>query len=224
MTRWKLPDRVDGVTARRLRPARAKLPSTGRAQRSGISQWDASGKAEELAIADEAADPQHGPSCCSTPRPRVPPAVGDSPVARRGNSVIAAPHIDTAVAFGRAAGLTPPLSDLARSARRRRKAVRRSTGKTSVRAAAGFVEFGCKHGRSANASPVRNSSLTQPVPARCREDAGADEEQLTLARPLGGHHPSPPRSDFWRRSSHRQTACSNASFENGFTGRRARGR
>jgi hypothetical protein len=141
---------VDGVTAPAIAAgARAVLPSTGRTQRSGISQWDASGVFEELAIADDAAGHPsartllllYAADLAFRLRWEIRPSLED------GNSVIAAPYIDTAVAFGRAAGLSAGwLSDLFGFAPppTERRFVELA-GKTSVRGAAGFVEFGCHH-------------------------------------------------------------------------------
>jgi hypothetical protein len=141
---------VDGVTAPAIAAgARAVLPSTGRTRRSGISQWDASGVFEELAIADETAGHPsartllllYAADLAFRLRWEIRPSLED------GNSVIAAPYIDTAVAFGRAAGLSAGwLSDLFgfAPAPTERRFVE-LTGKTAVRAAAGFVEFGCRH-------------------------------------------------------------------------------
>jgi hypothetical protein len=141
---------VDGVTAPAIAAgARAVLPSTGRTQRSGISQWDASGLFEELAIADEAAGHPsartllllYAADLAFRLRWEIRPSLDE------GNSVIAAPYIDTAVAFGRAAGLSAGwLSDLFgfAPAPTERRFVELA-GKTAVRAASGFVEFGCQH-------------------------------------------------------------------------------
>jgi hypothetical protein len=141
---------VDGVTAPAIAAgARAVLPSTGRTERSGISHWDASGVFEELAIADDAAGHPsartllllYAADLAFRLRWEIRPALEE------GNSVIAAPYIDTAVAFGRAAGLSASwLADLfgfAPTPTERRFVD--LTGKPSVRAASGFVEFGCHH-------------------------------------------------------------------------------
>lgn len=141
---------VDGVLAPAIAAgARAVLPLTGLTQRSGISQWDASGLFEELAIAGDVA---------GKPSARVLLLLYAADLAFRlrweirptleeGNSVIAAPYVDTAVAFGLAAGLDKSwLTDLfgfAPAPTQRRYAV--LPRKASVRAATGFIEFGCRH-------------------------------------------------------------------------------
>jgi hypothetical protein len=140
---------VDGVTATAIAAgARAVLPSTGRTRRSGISRWDASGVFEELAIADEAAGRPsartllllYAADLAFRLRWEIRPAL------EAGRSVIAAPYIDTAVAFGRAAGLSAGwLTDLFgfAPAPTERRFVE-PTGKTTARPATGFVEFGCE--------------------------------------------------------------------------------
>jgi hypothetical protein len=139
---------VDGVRAAAIAAgARAALPSTGRTRRSGISRWDASGLFEELAIADDAAGRPsartllllYAADLAFRLRWEIRPAL------EGGRSVIAAPYIDTAVAFGRAAGLSAGwLTDLfgfAPTPTERHFAVR--ADKTAARGALGFVEFGC---------------------------------------------------------------------------------
>jgi hypothetical protein len=126
--------------------ARAALASIDRRKRSGISHWDASGLFEELAIADENAGRAsartllllYAADLAFRVRWEITPALA------AGRSVVAAPYVDTAIAFGRAAGLgggwlrnlfgfAPPPSD-----RRFAEPARRPAGKSGY----GFVEFG----------------------------------------------------------------------------------
>jgi hypothetical protein len=124
------------------------LPAIGRTRRSGISQWDASGLFEELAIADESAGRPsartllllYAADLAFRLRWEIRPAL------EAGRSVVAAPYTDTAVAFGRAAGLSAGwLTDLfgfaPTPAERRFVGL---AGKTSARTTTGFVEFGCR--------------------------------------------------------------------------------
>lgn len=140
---------VDGVAAPAIAAvARAALPSTGRSTRSGISQWDASGLFEELAIAEEAAGQPsartllllYAADLAFRLRWEIRPSL------ESGRGVIAAPYVDTAIAFGRAAGLGAGwLADLFRfapspSERRFVEPARRIPGRLSH----GFIEFSCE--------------------------------------------------------------------------------
>lgn len=136
---------VDGVDpAAVLADARAAL---GTPARGGISRWDASGVFQELAVADEAAGAPsartllllYAADLAFRLRWQIRPAIAD------GRTVVAAPYVDTAMAFGRAAGLEAAwLSNLFRFAPRARK--RRFVHARAGRAAAvndGFVGFSC---------------------------------------------------------------------------------
>jgi hypothetical protein len=99
---------VDGVSAAALKvAAREALASLDRRRRSGISHWDASGVFEELAIADEHAGRPSARTLlllyAADLAFRLHWEIG--PALAAGRSVVAAPYVDTAIAFGRAAGL-----------------------------------------------------------------------------------------------------------------------
>jgi hypothetical protein len=138
---------VDSVSSVALtNAARAALASIDRRKRSGISHWDASGLFEELAVADESAGRPsartllilYAADLAFRVRWEIAPALA------AGRSVVAAPYVDTAIAFGRAAGLSggwlknlfgfapPP------GVRRFVEPARRQPAKHG----AGFVEFG----------------------------------------------------------------------------------
>ena len=96
---------VDGVDpAAVVADARAAL---GSPSRGGISQWDASGVFQELAVADEAAGAPsartlvllYAADLAFRLRWQIRPALAE------GRTVVAAPYVATALAFGRAAGL-----------------------------------------------------------------------------------------------------------------------
>ena len=96
---------VDGVDpAAVLAKARSAL---GAPSRGGISKWDASGVFQELAVADEAAGAPsartllllYAADLAFRLRWQIRPALAE------GRTVVAAPYVDTALAFGRAAGL-----------------------------------------------------------------------------------------------------------------------
>jgi hypothetical protein len=157
------------------------LPSAGLTRRTGVSQWDASGVFEELAIADEAAGHPsartllllYAADLAFRLRWEIRPAL------EAGRSVIAAPYTDTAVAFGRAAGLRAGwLADLFgfAPAPAERRFVE-LTGKTSARTTTGFVEFGCQ------CLTARAIGLTRPeLVARTTDYLRTAARQRRIAR------------------------------------------
>jgi hypothetical protein len=101
---------VDGVDASALlAAAKAALGTTPAAIRGGISRWDASGVFQDLAVADaEAGAPSartllllYAADLAFRLRWQIKPALAE------GRTVVAAPYVETAMAFGRAAGLRP---------------------------------------------------------------------------------------------------------------------
>jgi thymidylate kinase len=100
---------VDGVNGVAVKAAaRQALAAIGRIRRGGVSTWDASGLFEELTVAEDEA---------GTPSPRTLLLLFAADLAFRlrweiepalaeGKVVIAAPYIETAVAFGRATGIS----------------------------------------------------------------------------------------------------------------------
>jgi hypothetical protein len=136
---------VDGVDpAAVLAEARAAL---GSPSRGGISKWDASGVFQELAVAEDAAGAPsartllllYAADLAFRLRWQIRPALAE------GRTVVAAPYVDTAVAFGRASGLRPGwLKHLFRFAPR--ASDRRFVHAPNARWAAvndGFVGFSC---------------------------------------------------------------------------------
>ena len=139
---------VDGVDAAAVKAVAKRILSThGRHGEGGISHWDASGLFEELVVAgDEAGIPSartllllYASDLAFRLRWEIEPALAE------GRMVVAAPYVDTAIAFGRAAGLragwltslfrfaTPPTD---------RRYVEAPQTRRS-RASNGFVEFSC---------------------------------------------------------------------------------
>jgi thymidylate kinase len=138
---------VDGVDERSLLCAAGDaLAACERANRGGISRWDASGIFEELAVADERAGRPsartllllYAADLAFRLRWEIRPALS------QGLTVVAAPYVSTAVAFGRSAGLPAAwLSNLFRFAPR--PAARIIVQTAAARRASdrkGFVEFG----------------------------------------------------------------------------------
>jgi hypothetical protein len=137
---------LDGVSGGALKAAALGLKSNG-FRGAGISQWDASGIFGELAAAErEAGAPSarvllllYAADLAFRLRWEIRPAL------ERGRTVIATPYIDTAVAFGRAAGLPGGWVKTLFAFAPRPDDSRR-VGPASARGyEQGFVEFGCRH-------------------------------------------------------------------------------
>ncbi len=135
---------VDGIDPTAiLAEARAAL---GTPSRGGLSRWDASGVFQELAVAGKlAGSPSartllllYAADLAFRLRWQIRPALAE------GRTVIAAPYVDTALAFGRAAGLERAwLANLFRFAPR--PTTRRFVHATAARVAkGGFVAFGSR--------------------------------------------------------------------------------
>jgi hypothetical protein len=138
---------VDGVDAAAvMAAARAAL---GARSRGGISRWDASGIFQELAVADAAAGVAsartllllYAADLAFRLRWQIRPALAE------GRTVVAAPYVETAIAFGRAFGLkagwlTTLFRFAPRAADRRFAHTARARTLTSRD---GFVGVGCDH-------------------------------------------------------------------------------
>ena len=99
---------VDGVNGAAVTSAgRRVLAKHGRRRRGGVSGWDASGLFEQLVVAEKEAGSAsartllllYAADLAFRLRWQIEPALA------AGKVVVAAPYVDTAVAFGRAAGL-----------------------------------------------------------------------------------------------------------------------
>ena len=165
---------VDGVDAAAvLAEARAAL---GSPLRGGISKWDASGVFQELAVAEDAAGAPsartllllYAADLAFRLRWQIRPALAE------GRTVVAAPYVDTAMAFGRAAGLKPAwLANLFRFAPRARN--RRFVHRREARAAAvkdGFIGFSCDRMAAGGASRTRRQMIEATAAQLRRSDRG----------------------------------------------------
>jgi hypothetical protein len=136
-------DGVDGAAL--LGAARAALATR---PRGGISRWDASGVFQDLAVADRSAGAPsartllllYAADLAFRLRWQIRPALAE------GRTVIAAPYVDTAMAFGRVAGLPATwLSNLFRFApRAAERRIVNSPGRKTLSATDGFVGFSCE--------------------------------------------------------------------------------
>jgi hypothetical protein len=136
---------IDGVDpAALVAAARAAL---GAPSRGGISKWDASGVFQDLAVADESAGAPsartllllYAADLAFRLRWQIRPALAE------GRTVVAVPYVDTAYAFGRAAGLKPSwLMNLFRFAPRpQQRRFVHARGGRAARVTDGFVGFSC---------------------------------------------------------------------------------
>jgi len=141
---------VDGVDASAVIAAARR--AIDRPRRGGVSHWDASGIFQDLCVADAAAGAPsartllllYAADLAFRLRWEIRPALA------AGRTVVAAPYVDTAVAFGRAAGVPAGwLTNLFRFAPP--AAERRFV--TAVRGASavdGFVGFACQRVHGVN--------------------------------------------------------------------------
>ncbi len=155
---------VDGIdAAAMLTAARAAL---GSRSRIGISRWDASGVFQDLAVADAAAGAPsartllllYAADLAFRLRWQIRPALAD------GRTVAAAPYVDTATAFGRAAGLPAGwLANLFRFAPRpgQRRFVHPSGRGRSLSITDGFVGFSCDRMAGVGAEARKRRRLIQ---------------------------------------------------------------
>jgi len=165
---------VDGIAGPAIvAAARAALTSVDRARRSGISHWDASGLFEELAVAGSSAGQPsvrtllllYAADLAFRLRWEIRPALTD------GRSVVAAPYVDTAIAFGRAAGVDGAwLTNLFLFAPR--PTARKFVGGLGARAgrSSGFVEFGFAQMNEGGLGATR-SELVERMTAHLRATA-----------------------------------------------------
>ena len=139
---------VDGVNGAAVNAAaRAENAVAPQARRGGVSVWDASGVFEDLALADRAAGVPsartllllYAADLAFRLRWEIRPTLAE------GRTVVAAPYVATAVAFGRAAGLPRGwLKDLfAFAARPNDACVIDAAPARATAYRSGFVEFGC---------------------------------------------------------------------------------
>lgn len=155
---------VDGVNGAALSAAaRAENLAAPRARRGGVSVWDASGVFEDLTLADrEAGAPSartllllYAADLAFRLRWEIRPTLAE------GRTVVAAPYVATAVAFGRAAGLPRGwLNDLFAFAPRPDEA--RVVGAAPARAVAGrsgFIEFGSDRLAARPSGPTRRQLI-----------------------------------------------------------------
>ena len=163
---------VDGVDAAAvLAEARSALGAPGG---GGISRWDASGVFQELSVADDSAGAPsartllllYAADLAFRLRWQIRPALAE------GRTVVAAPYVETAIAFGRAAGLNRAwLSNLFRFAPRAgtRRFVHPRRGRRQA-VKDGFVAFSCDKLSPGRARSARHRIIDEAAAHLRRRD------------------------------------------------------
>jgi hypothetical protein len=165
MTRGRLVA-IDGLDQPAVRAAARKAVREIGARGGGVSHWDASGVFHELDLMRGEASPRtllllYAADLAFRVRWEIAPALAE------GRTVVAAPYVATAIAFGRAVGLQPAwLANLFQFAPRHTEArVVEPDGAVSTRAA-GFVNVACE--RWAAHAGVDRDALTREMARRLR--------------------------------------------------------
>jgi hypothetical protein len=150
---------IDGVNGNAMTAAAKTRYQAEKRRRAGISYWDASGIFGEVVVAEDAAGRPsartllllYAADLAFRLRWEIKPALDEGLV------VVAVPYVDTAIAFGRAAGLDAAwLADtfsFAPKAGDRRLITAPAARSISDRK--GFVEFGCQQIAGAHSGPPR---------------------------------------------------------------------
>ena len=176
----RLTDRLvalDGINGGAMAAAARSIASAGKRRQVGVSTWDASGIFGEVIVAEDAAGRPsartllllYAADLAFRLRWEIRPALEE------GLSVVAVPYVDTAIAFGRAAGLDAAwLADMFAFAPR--AGDRRLVGAPAARSISerkGFVEFGCQQMAGSHMGPprrllIRRSAIHLKTMARRR--------------------------------------------------------
>jgi len=150
---------IDGVNGTAMAAAAKSRIASEKRRRAGISYWDASGIFGEVVVAEDAAGRPsartvlllYAADLAFRLRWEIKPALEE------GLLVVAVPYVDTAVAFGRAAGLDAGwLNDMFSFAPRpgERRLIPAPAAR-SISDRKGFVEFGCQQIAGAHSGPPR---------------------------------------------------------------------
>src|SRR5262249_12041572 len=149
---------IDGANGQALIAAARR-----RAQEDQVSRWDASGLFQQLVMTGDdisATSPRlllllYAADLAFRLRWEIEPALAE------GRHVVAAPYIDTAMAFGRACGFQVKwLNNLFRFGPRPTERHVVSTPPTRARATAGFIEFAVAHLESLDGAAVARRTGT----------------------------------------------------------------
>ena len=190
-TRYARLAAVDGVNDTAVMALAKSLATAAGHGPLGISRWDASGIFGEVAVAEDAAGPPsartllllYAADLAFRLRWEIKPALDE------GLRVVAAPYVDTAIAFGRAAGLDARwLADMFRFAPapgERRLVTAAAPGTISERR--GFVEFACQQISASHAGAPRSLLIRRTNGyLKAMMTRAADERQPASATPRPG--------------------------------------
>jgi hypothetical protein len=150
---------IEGVNGNAMVAAAKSRIAAEKRRRVGVSYWDASGIFGEVVVAEDSAGRPsartlvllYAADLAFRLRWEIKPALDEGLV------VVAVPYVDTAIAFGRAAGLdTNWLTDMFSFAPKpgERKLVTAPAAR-SISDRKGFVEFGCQQIAGAHSGPPR---------------------------------------------------------------------
>ena|SRR5215510_5533162 len=150
---------IDGVNGNAMTAAAKSRIAAEKKRRVGISYWDASGIFGEVVVAEDSAGRPsartllllYAADLAFRLRWEIKPALDEGLV------VVAVPYVDTAVAFGRAAGLDANwLAEMFSFAPKpgERKLVT-APASLSISDRKGFVEFGCQQITGSHSGPPR---------------------------------------------------------------------
>jgi len=150
---------IDGVNGNAMTAAAKSRMGSEKKRRAGISYWDASGIFGEVVVAEDAAGRPsartllllYAADLAFRLRWEIKPALEE------GLLVVAVPYVDTAIAFGRAAGIDAGwLADVFSFAPKpgERKLIAAPAAR-SISDRKGFVEFGCQQIAGAHSGPPR---------------------------------------------------------------------
>jgi hypothetical protein len=150
---------IDGVNGNAMTAAAKHRTAAERRRRAAISYWDASGIFGEVVVAEDAAGRPsartllllYAADLAFRLRWEIKPALEEGLV------IVAVPYIDTAIAFGRAAGieaswLVDTFSFAPKAGDRR---LITAPAARSISDRKGFVEFGCQQIAGAHSGPPR---------------------------------------------------------------------
>ena len=180
---------IDGVNGNAMTAAAKSRVAAEKRRRVGVSHWDASGIFGEVVVAEDAAGRPsartllllYAADLAFRLRWEIKPALEE------GLIVVAVPYVDTAIAFGRAAGLDERwLADMFSFALK--PGERRLVGAPAARSISdrrGFVEFGCQQVAGAHSGPprrllIRRASMHLKTLARRKT---VSDEATVMSRP-----------------------------------------
>lgn len=186
---------VDGVNGTAVMATARSLATGVRRQNLGISMWDASGIFGEVVVAEDSAGPPtartllllYAADLAFRLRWEIKPALD------AGQRVVAVPYVDTAIAFGRAAGLDAEwLADMFSFAPTpgERRLVTAAAAK-AISERKGFVEFGCQQLGAAHAGRPRRLLIRR---------TSAYLRSMSVQRPLARTKKA-SRTEGWRLAS-----------------------